>query len=351
MIAMRMKKVNALIYLVFAFCISFACYLHPVDNLDRYLYEALIRARSQPVNVIYPIVKYKSTRAEASSVLDSADHLAQLEPLYAIRPLYVESVSLLSRVLDLQQGITALSAVSFFFIATMLLVWTRNLLLSSLILVSPAVLSLARLGTPDALSTLIVISALYLLFRNKMLPAVLLLLMSIWVRTDNLLLVLTALVWLAATKRMSVFYAGLLASLALASVAFINHYAGNYGYLVLFRYSFIAGKYPAEIVGGVTVREYLGAFLRGLETVVPQSAPWVLLGIMAWRWLPSGRGLLFVAATAATLHFALFPSPEVRYMTWAYIVGAVEFVNAVSGWVETGRPGTNTDTQVMSAAA
>ena len=150
---------------------------------------------------------------------------------------------------------------------------------------------------------------------------------------------------------MSVVYASLLASLALASVTFIDHYAGNYGYLVLFRYSFIAGKYPAEIAGGVTVREYLGAFLRGLETVVPQSAPWALLGILAWRWLPSGRGLLFVAAAAATVHFALFPSPEVRYITWAYIVGAVEFVNAVSGRVEAGRPGTKTDAQFMSAAA
>ena len=352
MIETRLNNVNALIYLAFAFCLSLACYVRPVpDDFDRYIYEALIRGRSQPVETIYQIVKHESPRAEASSVLDSAQHLGQLEPLYAIRPLYIESASLLSRALGPQKSITAVSALSFFLIGYLLFVWTRNPLLSSLILISPAVLSLGRLGTPDALSTLVVISGLYLLFKNRTLPAILLLLVSIWIRTDNILLALAALAWMAFTKRMSVLYASLLASLALASVVFINHYSGNYGYLVLFRYSFIAGKYPAEIVGGVTAREYLRTFLSGLETIVPQSAPWILLGLLAWRWLPSGRGMLFVAAAAATVHFAMFPSPEVRYITWAYILGAVEFVRAVSGRSEAGRPGTKTDAKLMSVAA
>lgn len=320
------------IYLIFACCISVACYVRPVpDDFDRYVYESLIRGRREPVESIYRIVKHESPRAEASSVLDSAEHLGQLEPLYAIRPLYIEAVSLLSESLGPQKSITALSAFSFFCIGYLLFVWTRNPLLSSLILISPAVLSLGRLGTPDALSTLVVILGLYLLFKNRTLPAILLLLVSIWIRTDNVLVALTALAWMAFTKRMSVLYASLLASLALASVAFINHYAGNYGYLVLLRYSFIAGKYPAEIAGGVTVREYLRALFSGMETVLPQSAPWVLLGVLGWRWLPSARSLLWIAATAATVHFALFPSPEIRYVTWAYLLCAIVFALAVAG--------------------
>ena len=349
----RLKNnVKVFIYLAFVLCVSLACYVRPVpDDFDRYVYEALIRGRSQSVETIYRIVKHESPRAEASSVLDSAEHLGQLEPLYAIRPLYLESVSLLSRGLGPQKSITALSAISFFFIGSMLFVWTRNPLLSSLILISPAVLSLGRLGTPDSLSTLIVVSGLYLLFRKWTLLAVVLLLVSIWIRTDNVLLALVVLFWLAWTKRMSVLYAGLLGSLALASVAFINHYAGNYGYLVLFRYSFVAGKYPAEIAGSITVREYLRALFSGLETVLPQSAPWVLLGLLGWRWLPPARTLLVIAATAATIHFALFPSPEVRYFTWAYLVGSIVFALAVAGRVEAWRSEAQPDFELRSLAA
>lgn len=340
------------IYLAFVLCVSLACYLRPVpDDFDRYIYEALVRGQSQPLATIYKIVKHESPRAEASSVLDSAEHLGQLEPLYAIRPLYIKFASLLSRVLDPQKSITALSAVSFFLTGCLLFVWTRNLLLSSLILISPAVLSLGRLGTPDSLSTLVVISGLYLLFKNRTLPAVLLLLISIWIRTDNVLLALTALVSMVFTKRMSVLYASVLASLAIASVAFINYYAGNYGYLVLFRYSFIAGKYPAEIAGGITVREYLRALFNGLETILPQSAPWILLGSLAWRWLPSGRGLLFAAAAAATLHFALFPSPEARYVTWAYLVFAIAFTLAVADRAGASRSDAMHVFELKSAAA
>ena len=58
-------------------------------DFDRYIYEALVRGRYQDVQKIYPNVKHENPRAEASSVLDSPEHLGQLEPLYAIRPLYL----------------------------------------------------------------------------------------------------------------------------------------------------------------------------------------------------------------------------------------------------------------------
>ena len=316
------------IYLGFVFCVSLACYLRSVDNLDRFVYDALIRGRNQSVEATYRIVKHESPRAEASSVLDSAEHLGQLEPLYAIRPLYIECLSGLSSGLGPQTSISALSAISFFFLGTVLLVWTRNPLLSGLMLISPAVLSLGRLGTPDSLSTLLVVSGIYLLYKEETLPAVLLLLISIWVRTDNVLITLAILGCLAWEKQMRGLYAGLLGVLALATVTFINHYAGNYGYLVLFRYCFIGGKYPAEIAAQFSVGEYSRAFLTGLQTIFPQSAPWILLGSLAWRWMPLRSSLLFAVAAAATLHFALFPSPEARYLTWAYLVCGAMFVVA-----------------------
>ncbi len=325
------KPIRNLLYFACILCVSCACYLHPVaDDFDRYIYEALVRGRNQSVEAIYPIVKHESPRAEASSVLDSPRHLAQLEPLYAIRPLYVEAISILSHRLEPQKSITLVSALSLFLIAALLLIWTHSPLYSALLILTPAVLTLGRMGTPDAFSTVFVVAGFWLLTKNLISPAIFMLLISVWIRTDNVLAVVAVLMWLGWTKRLAPLQAGGLIALAVASVVFINHSAGNYGYLVLFRYSFIAGKYPAEILPTLSVSEYLHAFNIGAESILPQSAPWVLLGIVAWRWLPSARGLLVTTATAATVHFVLFPSPEARYLVWAYLLCGIMFVVGVS---------------------
>jgi len=252
-----------------------------------------------------------------------------LEPLYAIRPLYVEAISILSHGLAPQKSITLVSALSLFLIAALLLIWTHSPLYSALLLFTPAVLTLGRMGTPDAFSTLLVVAGFWLLMKNLIPPAIFVLLISVWIRTDNVLAVVAALMWLTWTKRLSPLRAGGLIALAVASVVFINHRAGNYGYLVLFRYSFIAGKYPAEILPTLSVSEYLHAFRVGAESILPQTAPWVLLGVVGWRWLPSARGLL-VTTAAATVHFVLFPSPEARYLVWAYLLCGIMFVVGAS---------------------
>ena len=325
------NPIQNLLYFAFILCVSCACYLQPVpDNFDRYIYEALIRGRTQSIEAIYPIVKHESPRSEASSVLDSPQHLGQLEPLYAIRPLYIGAISILSHRLAPQRSITLVSALSLFLIAALLLIWTHNPLYSALLLLTPALLTLGRMGTPDAFSTLFVVAGFWLLTKNLIPPAIFMLLISVWIRTDNVLAVVAVLMWLAWTKRLSPLQAGGLIALAVACVVFINHSAGNYGYLVLFRYSFIAGEYPAAILPTLSVSEYLHAFRIGAESILPQTAPWVLLGVAAWRWLPSARGLLVTTAAAATVHFVLFPSPEARYLVWAYLLCGIMFVVGAS---------------------
>src|SRR5205823_7499568 len=89
-------------------------------------------------------------------------------------------------------------------------------------------------------------------------------------------------------------------------------------------------KYPAEILPTLSVSEYLRAFRIGAESMLPQTAPWILLGIVAWRWVLSARGLLVTAAAAAAVHFVLFPSPEARYLVWAYLLCGIMFVVGAS---------------------
>ena len=72
-----------------ALCVLFlaaegvACYRHPVpDDFDRYIYEAIVRGESQSVEMAYAIVKRENPRAESSSILDSPQHLRELEPMW-----------------------------------------------------------------------------------------------------------------------------------------------------------------------------------------------------------------------------------------------------------------------------
>ena len=130
---------STILYLAFAAILSSTCYFRPVsDDFDRYIYEALVRGRYQSVETIYPIIKHENPRAENSSVLDSPSHLRQLEPLYAIRPTYVDAIAILSRVgIPIQRSINLVSAVSFFGIAILLLVLTGRPFYSALLLATP----------------------------------------------------------------------------------------------------------------------------------------------------------------------------------------------------------------------
>jgi hypothetical protein len=312
-------------YLFFLFGVAFVCYRRPVpDDFDRYIYEAILLGRSQPVEAVYDHVKHESPRSEASSILDSPQHLRELEPLYAIRPLYLGIVGLAGTVLPVQQAISFVSAASLFGIGVVVFLWTQRPVLSGLLIAASPVAELGRIGSPDALAALFAISALWLIERRKLYFGLILLFLSIGIRTDNVLILWSVLAWLVWEHRLSPLAAGAQALAAIGIVFLIDHWAGNYGWIVLFRFSFIAGRYPALIPHALTLGEYLSAFGRGAEVIFSQFSLWLLLGLLAWKRRP--RPLLAVACVAVVAHFLLFPSPEARYLTWAGIVAAVMLI-------------------------
>lgn len=321
----------ACLYLGFIAGVSWACFRHPVaDDFDRYIYEALVRGKYETLEVVYPTVKHSSKRAEESSVLDSPTHLGQLEPLYAIKPLYVKAIEATSFTrLPIQGRISLISAVSLFGIGIVVLGWTGKPGYSALLLATSAIVVVGRMGTPDGLSAFVVLAGLWAISRNRLLIGVLLLLVSIWIRTDNLLLVVAVLGYLLWQKRMTLVDAGVISTLSVGSVVLINHFSGNYSWRVLFQFSFIAGRSPAEIDPRFSLAQYLGVAARSAETIIPQVAIWALLGIVAWKWSSPYRGWLIPVWIAVVGHFVLYPSPESRYLVWAFIVTGVIFVCAI----------------------
>ena len=322
-----MLKVGKFVLCVlFLAALSVACYLHPVpDDFDRYFYEAIVLGDSQPLEVVYNIVKHENARTESSSTLDSPQHLREMEPMRAIRPVYIAGISLLSKVLPTQKAISLISAISLFGIGIVVLCWTRQPLLAGLLMAATPIPLLGRFGAPDALASLLVISALYVLRQRKVF-ALGILFVSLGVRTDNLLILFAVVAWLAWEKRLPRVAAAALGGLAAGVVFGINHWAGNYGWVVLFRLTFLGGRYPAEIPHVLTIREYLGVLLRGSYAILDRVALWLLLGALAWR--RRRDPLLIVTACAAAAHFVLFPSGEDRYLIWAYIVAGVALIRS-----------------------
>ncbi len=325
-LASRFRPLTFSLCLVFLLGLSFVCYRRPLaDDFDRYVYEAIVRGRTQPIEDVYTTVKHESPRAEASAILDSPQHLRELEPLYAIRPLYIEIISWLSAALPIQKSINLISAASLFGIGIVALLWTQQPLLSALLMAAYPVLTLGRLGTPDALAASMAICALWLIQqKHRQFLALCMLFVSLGVRTDSLVILLSVLGWLLWERRIAVSSGVLLAAVAVAVVLAINHWAGNYGWVVLFRYSFISGRYPAQEPHTLSLREYFNALFSGAAVILTRLSVWLLFGLLAY-WRRPNR-LLWVTAVAAALHFLMFPSPEDRYFVWAYIVAAISLI-------------------------
>ena len=325
---LRVLNFALCIFVLFVICV--ACYRRPVtDNFDRLIYEAIVLGKTQPIETVYSRVKHENQRAEASTILSSPQGLRETEPLYKIRPLYIQVISWLSFAMPLGRAIDFVSAASFFGIGIVAMLWTGWPVLTVFLMAAYPFLILARIGTPDAFSALLVIAGLWLVQEARLQAAGLTcLFISLAARTDNLLLLLAILGWLVWQKRLPYRLAAILAVLSVAIVGAINYWAGNYGWVVLFRYSFVTNQYsPAQISHTLTLREYFSALTLGATGIATHIALWILLGIFAWA--QSRNSVLIPIAVAVMAHFLMFPSNDDRYFVWSYIVVGILMIRSL----------------------
>jgi hypothetical protein len=107
--------------------------------------------------------------------------------------------------------------------------------------------------------------------------------------------------------------------------------AGNYGWKVLMHFSFVSGKYPAEISTGISLSQYARVFVANGIALIPELSIGLLLAVAAWSFRLKMRNFLLPVFAACFFHYALFPSGEARYFAWAYLVAAMLFIRAVRG--------------------
>ena len=322
-------------YLVFLFVSAFVCYRRPIpDDFDHYMYEAMLRQRQESWEKVFSEMRSEYPRFRESNIADTAEHMAQLEPLYAIKPLYLATLGFLHRYLAFppQNAIRFVSVLSWIVIGIILFRWTGEPLLCTAVMATQPMIQLARFGTPDALSSAFLLAGCYALACKRTALALTLVIGSIYVRTDNVIAVLLLLAWITVIeKHLTTVQGFIFAGIAVASVELINRVSGNYGWAVLFRHSFMTqSNVPAQIQPHVAIREYLGVVGAACFEIVTRFAPWLVLGISAWKCASRYyRWLLGILAVADATHFVLFPSAQDRYYAWTYAVTAVLFIESL----------------------
>ena len=259
-----------------------------------------------------------------------AHRFAEFLPLFAIRPLYNQLLYLAYKSgIGLLRSTILISATSYFLLGVLLFLWMckRSRLLlaaifSSLLMLSPPVLTLGRENISDALATLVAFAALYLTFEKKTLTAGLsLLLASIYFRTDFVVLAGPVLMLCWMQRRTTFWQTAVLCALAVGSVFTINYCAGDYGIKMLYYRNFIGTPTaPGELTVLFSSRDYISGVGNGVRVAASGFfIPFLLLGLAGVLRAPRSTGLFLVALAYAVLHFAVLPNWQERWFVLFYL--------------------------------
>ncbi len=346
------NKAIFFLYLLVLGGVSIHLYRRPVYDVDaiQYMGNALLMEETDIGRVhkrVYADVQRSVPQRERQSLLGeepgapeaqkksrqgraaSAYRYAEFLPLFAIRPLYNQTLWLVSKSgLGLVRSGILISVGSYFLLGILVFFWLGRytsrmftLAVSILLMISPPLADMGRDPTPDALATLIALGALYLIFeKRRIVPGMALLLASIYFRTDFVVLAGPTILACWLERRIDFWKAGALALVAVASVLCINHFAGDYGIEMLYYRNFIGVPIaPGEMTVRFSVRDYLAAFRSG-ATLAANSflLPFLLLGtvgVVSKRM----RVLFLVALAYVVLHFLVLPNWQERWFGLFYL--------------------------------
>ena len=260
----RSSAASAAIFLLYLFLLGGVArhlYHKPIYDMDsiQYMGNALLMEERNPVVIhqrVYAEVRRFIPRTEREDLLGheagapedqnksrqeraaNPERYAEFLPLFAIRPLYNQTLWLVSKTgLGLVRSGLLISVASYFSLGILAFLWLGKYMspwltaaFSILLMISPPLMSLGRDTTADALATLVAFSSLYVIFeKQRLFPGMILLLASIYFRTDFVVLAGPVILACWLERRIELWKAGVLAFVAVASVLCINHFAGDYG--------------------------------------------------------------------------------------------------------------------------
>lgn len=186
-------------------------------------------------------------------------------------------------------------------------------------------MNLGRDTTADPLATLVAFASLYLIFeKRRLFPGFILLLASIYFRTDFVVLAGPVILACWLERWIGFWKGGVLCVLAIASVLCINHFAGDYGLSMLYFRNFGGVPVaPGEMSVHLSLKDYLSDLRSGITLIMESFfLPFLLLGSVG---LVSRRmlGLFAVTLAYVWLHFMVLPNWQERWFGVFYLSMAV----------------------------
>jgi hypothetical protein len=304
----------------------------PPQAIHEATFEALRRAL--PVDRFRELTTSDGYRRE---VFEHPDSLVQQIPFYTNKPGYLLALSAMRFAgLSIPRAAVLTSIASYCLICALIWIWTARAIrsrlmsfgLATLLALSPPVALAAGLSTPDALSSALVLAGLYFVLERRLVAIGLAtLFVSLFVRTDNLIICLLLCGFLAIAHRS----AGTVVRLAAFGIACggvvmsINQLTHNYGWQTLVYHTFIAPlSSPAEVKPILSRASYGRVLISGFSSLHYSYAVGVLLfflsGAVALHavgyrlvWSAAARGTALIALSI-TIHFLMFPVLWDRYM-------------------------------------
>ncbi len=238
--------------------------------------------------------------------------------------------------MGLRRAAVLLAVGSYFLFGLLVFFWSQRYVpsfyaaaLCAVLMLPPPVTLLGRSTLPDAFSTLLALCALFLIFEaEKLLPRLLLLLVTTFVRTDNVVLVspVLAALWIAA--HLDFWKAASLGMLSVLSVLLINHFAGDYGLAMLYYRNFVGTpSFPAEMSLHVSLPGYLSGFRQGIGWMLESPVlDFALLGLVGLYRKSPLVPVSVVTAIYAVLHFLLLPNWVDRWFVLTYLTLALSAI-------------------------
>lgn len=157
---------------------------------------------------------------------------------------------------------------------------------------------------------------------------------SVYIRTDNVILVALLLVYLCLiADRLRLSHGMVLLFLAVGSVIVINHFAGDYGAKMLYYRIEQAPVAIGEFVPSFGIHEYFAVLKMGISGALHgQYLPFLLMGIIG---MLRSRSRAIVELTAvvlvyATMHLIIYPVPEPRYFGLFFAVMVIAMCSTIS---------------------
>jgi hypothetical protein len=343
-------------YLAILAFVSFHLYRKPTYDMDsiQYMGNALLLEERDPVRLhqrVYSELRRSVPPEELAPLLGEgagapadqnysrrerardAYRFAEFLPLFAIRPLYNVSLYLVSKAgFGLVKAGVAISVGSYLLLGALLFVWVRQytaplfaFALCTLGMLTPPMTAVGRDPTSDALASLVAFVALYLIFEKRRLgPGVVALLLSLFFRTDFVVLAGPVLFVCWLQRRLPFWQAAVLSLVAVSSVITINHFAGDYGIRMLYYRNFVGTPAaPAEMTVQFSPHDYLSAFRSGITKVADSFfLPFFLLAATGFR-SRAGRVLVGTTLAYVALHFLLLPNWQERWVVVFYLSAIV----------------------------